>query len=828
MTPAVCSRGRSGALAGLLVVVAGWIGGGLPSAQADEAGVPEPRRVALVVGVNKYRPTSRLGDLHYAEQDARELSAVLREAGYEVIEMTAQAAQTAQEPRLAPTAAYLRDELDRLLEAPEDVPGATPAEVAKRAEQEAVLICLHGHGVQLPLYPLVDGQPDRNAQPSPQFYFCAADTDLRGVATAHDVGDKHNLIPLSELYGRLKTSRAGTRLLVVDACRNDPSTPPPAGFRSESATLPVLPPPPEGLALLLSCRANERAIESRELGHGVFTHYLIEGLRGKADLASAGETGDAVVTLSELASYVGTRTRDHVRKHHRPFTQSPEMDGKYDVNVPVARVDPARDDLRRILEIGRTDTGVTAAMEKLATERGAVWAESAKQGHAAGLYLEGQAMANGWGGRMRSAEEGFRLNRQAADKGLAVAKNMVGAWLLTGTGTTKNAAEAVKWFREGAAGGSTGAMWNLGYAYEKGTGGLRIDPVEAANWYRRSADAGSTRGMVAYAACHRNGFGVTRNEQTALEWYRKAAEGGNAVAANTVGVAYVKGLGTDINLDEAVKWYRRASELGNAEATLNLAWFHLNGKGLPKDVLKAAELYRTAAELGSGSGAYEYGRMLQAGEGVAKDLPEAVKWYRLAAEREHPTARYQLGRMYANGVGVEKDLREAVRWYREGAKLDHALSQGELGICLLDGVGVEKNIPEAVEWLKQSATGKSPRGTNRLAWCYDEGEGVRKDLQEAFRLFEVAANAGSLAAMNSLGFRYENGTGVAKNETEAARWYRKAAEQGLDVAQCNLGLCYLAGRGVARDEKEARVWFEKAAAKGNEKARKKLTELSLK
>ncbi len=826
--PRVTRLGRCGPM-GWCLVVSGLMSsvlGGPSRASADETGEREPRRAALVAGVNKYRPTSRLSDLHFAEQDARDLSAVLREAGYDVVELTARAALTTQEPRLVPTAAYLRDELERLLETPDEAPGTTPAEADKRAERDAVLICLHGHGIQLPRYPLVDGKPDRNGEPSPQFYFCAADTDLRGVSTAHDVQDKHNLIPLDELFERLKASKAGTRLLVVDACRNDPSSPPPSGFRSESATMPQLPPPPDGLALLLSCRANERAIESRELGHGVFTHYLIEGLRGRADLASAGESGDSVVTLSELASYVGSRTRDHVRKHHRPFSQSPEMDGRYDVNVPVVRIDPARDDLRQLLEIGKTDTRVMAALEALAKERAQVWSESAQKGHAAGLYLEAQCLSNGYGGKTKSPEEAFATIRMAAEKGLPVAKNQLGLWLATGYGTTKNETEALKWYREAAAGGSIGAMWNLGSAYEKGLGGLTTDPVEAASWYRKSADAGYTRGMLATANCYKNGYGVAKSDETSFAWCKKAAEAGNAVAANLVAIAYFKGNGTAENLDEALRWYRKAVDMGSPDAMSNLAFFHLNGKGVPKDAAKAAELYRKASDLGNVAATNQYARMLQEGVGVPKDLAEAAKWYALAADRGLAAAQYQVAVMLFNGTGVAKDLKEAAKRYRQAAEQDHHFAQAELGICLLDGLGVDKNVAEGIDWLKKSTKGNSYRGLMRLAKCHDDGIGVAKDEKEAFRLLEQAANAGSNFAQNSVGFRYENGLGVAKNDFEAVKWYRKAAEGGSDVAQCNLGLAYLVGRGVKQDDDEARVWFEKAAALGNQRAKEKLATMS--
>jgi uncharacterized caspase-like protein len=52
-------------------------------------------------------------------------------------------------------------------------------------------------------------------------------------------------------------------------------------------------------AIITAARTGEEAIESSELRHGLFTHYLLEGLRGAAD-----RNGDKTVTLVEIYSYV--------------------------------------------------------------------------------------------------------------------------------------------------------------------------------------------------------------------------------------------------------------------------------------------------------------------------------------------------------------------------------------------------------------------------------------------------------------------------------------------------------------------------------------------
>ena len=58
----------------------------------------------------------------------------------------------------------------------------------------------------------------------------------------------------------------------------------------------------KGRVILTASDANEVSLEKEELKHGVFTYYLLEGLRGKADL-----NGDGVITMDEVYHYVSEK-----------------------------------------------------------------------------------------------------------------------------------------------------------------------------------------------------------------------------------------------------------------------------------------------------------------------------------------------------------------------------------------------------------------------------------------------------------------------------------------------------------------------------------------
>jgi TPR repeat protein len=49
-------------------------------------------------------------------------------------------------------------------------------------------------------------------------------------------------------------------------------------------------------------------------------------------------------------------------------------------------------------------------------------------------------------------------------------------------------------------------------------------------WYRRGADAGDEESMVSLSAMYAAGFGVEKNETTAVAWLRKAAAAGYSPA----------------------------------------------------------------------------------------------------------------------------------------------------------------------------------------------------------------------------------------------------------------------------------------------------------
>lgn len=274
----------------------------------------EGKRYALIVGVSTYRPGQPLTKLPYTENDANELAKVLTAGGYQVTLMTQAVGRTEGKEILAPMSDFIRDQLDAMLNNPN-----------LRAD-DMVLVALAGHGVQ---YELIEGD-----KKSAKFYFCPTDADIAKITSANDITEQNRILDLAELYTSLNTCKAGGKLLLVDACRNDPSKP--GVTRSTaSVTLPPLPPPPGGTAAFFSCSAHQQAFEDKDLQHGVFFHHVIKGLKGDADTSTATRPADGQVTLAELSENVASTTYDYVRTKYNGAKQSPELKGEFRVTMPL-------------------------------------------------------------------------------------------------------------------------------------------------------------------------------------------------------------------------------------------------------------------------------------------------------------------------------------------------------------------------------------------------------------------------------------------------------------------------------------------------------------
>ncbi|TWU05861.1 caspase family protein [Stieleria varia] len=254
-------------------------------------------KYAVVVGVETY-DTSVFENLKFAAEDANELADSLQAIGFKTTVLTGDA----ESSRLRPT-----------------TPGKITAAIQSVANScqpgDTLLVSLSGHGVQF---------SDESPLPSgvKETYFCPSDADL---------ADKSSLLPISPLMQMINSVRADRKLLLIDACQEAVLSKNASSKGAKRIDLGSIhenrQSVPQGMATLFSCSSGQRSWEHAEIGHSVFTYYVVNYLQGGADsqFYSSGS-----LELNGLVNYVGKKTNDYViGKNISPDGQFPVLRGSY-------------------------------------------------------------------------------------------------------------------------------------------------------------------------------------------------------------------------------------------------------------------------------------------------------------------------------------------------------------------------------------------------------------------------------------------------------------------------------------------------------------------
>ena len=173
---------------------------------------------------------------------------------------------------------------------------------------DQIIVFLGGHGIV------------RGLGSQAHSFFLPADVDAQSKESLERTG-----LDLEDLSAKLGTLKASQFTVFVDACREDPF--PGRGIKGNTMTdvmarglVVKRGQSPSGASpdseaptqvVFYSCQIGERAYEDPNLKHGVFTYYILRGIR---ELAGPPE---GVVDAGQLAAYL----RDNVRKWGEEFKQ---------------------------------------------------------------------------------------------------------------------------------------------------------------------------------------------------------------------------------------------------------------------------------------------------------------------------------------------------------------------------------------------------------------------------------------------------------------------------------------------------------------------------
>lgn len=229
---------------------------------------------------------------------------------------------------------------------------------------------------------------------------------------------------------------------------------------------------------------------------------------------------------------------------------------------------------------------------------------------------------------------------------------------------------------EAAEAGQARTQYALGKIYRDGQG-VEKDVQKAVELFTLAAMQGNSFAAFALGKMYLSDDPtLSRNVAAALKWITNAAEHGNQFAQYYLGKLLLKGT-DDISQDtnSALRWLLASVEQGNVHAEYALAMAYLKGESVPKDSLKAMELLKRASSREHQFAQYQLGKLLLQGEDVPKDVVAAVHWLTASAMHGNQYAQYALGKLYLLGKGVEKDKDRAAKWFQMAANQGNEYAQ---------------------------------------------------------------------------------------------------------------------------------------------------------
>lgn len=251
------------------------------------------KRWALVVGVSEYQDTA-IRALRYADDDAQAFYDFLRSpraggGGFPESQIKLLLNQHA-------TFAELRAGLRTFL--------------AQATPDDEVIIYFAGHGAPDPR------RPD-------DLYLLTNDTRAGEVSASG--------FPMRDLERAVNELQAKHIVVFTDACHSGGifSNMRAAENRINDAFMAQLSASYGGLTIFAASEANQTSEEGEKWGggHGVFTHFLLEGLNGAADQRTEGGDGDGIVTLVELMHWTMERVRRETGNMQVPSISNRTYDG---------------------------------------------------------------------------------------------------------------------------------------------------------------------------------------------------------------------------------------------------------------------------------------------------------------------------------------------------------------------------------------------------------------------------------------------------------------------------------------------------------------------
>ncbi len=259
-----------------------WLNGTLVNTITEEppvipqsAAANTPQVWAVVIGVSSYE---HMQTLKYSDDDAYKIYAFLK----------------------SPQGGSLKDSNIKVLvddnATRENILGELSNTFSKAGPNDLVMMYFSGHG-------------------------------LKGSFLPIDYDGSNNKVFHHEITEILENSPAKFKLCIADACHSGSLYTEKGALKNtlESYYKSLAQSKP-GMALIMSSKSEETSLESNNLRQGVFSHFLLRGLKGEAD-----NNNDKNVVLQELFDFICHNVKEYTSKR-----QSPIIRGDYDPQMVIA------------------------------------------------------------------------------------------------------------------------------------------------------------------------------------------------------------------------------------------------------------------------------------------------------------------------------------------------------------------------------------------------------------------------------------------------------------------------------------------------------------
>lgn len=297
----------------------------------------------------------------------------------------------------------------------------------------------------------------------------------------------------------------------------------------------------------------------------------------------------------------------------------------------------------------------------------------------------------------------FPYLRNAYEQGYTETYWCLAQCYMFGYGTTVNKEIAYPLYQKAAEEGIRDAQELLSEKYFKGDAPLPQDYTLCAKWGEEAIKQGSRsiRFETAYSSSHignhdrakelylelsNEGNGAAMNNYACelsdakekAEWFLKAADNGDDYGYWNIGKYYKNGTGVEKDIDKAIECLTKAADKGHTGAMKDLAQMYRNGDGVEQNGELAVKWYEKAAEKEDIDSILALADIYSKGNIVTQDKDKAVHYYKLAAEKDNSTALFKLGELYEYGICVEQNIHKAVYWYRKAANKGHFAAKESL------------------------------------------------------------------------------------------------------------------------------------------------------